>query len=199
MNSPPVASPRGLSQAHSSLDHEGPCCNLMPTAMEVTNHYMHGQDLPVNTWGRPLHPETTQTTSQQHSKYSPISVSEPCARGLGTERALAVAKLDKKCAVSDDQRPPSGHDRPLRSIQERPALCVVWPPSNPPRPALWLRVWACRLDGPLTPTLCQLPAALHQTMGSHPQRFPTCGRQRGRAANQGLHHLRPLLHDKFKP
>ena len=39
------------------------------TTMEVTNHYMHGRDLPVNTWS--LHPETTQTTSQQHnSKYS---------------------------------------------------------------------------------------------------------------------------------
>ena len=112
----------------------------------------------------------------------------------GTERALAVAKLDKKWAVSDDQRPPTSPA--MTTKRARPPTpvnsgCVVWPPSKPPRPVLWLRVWACRLDGPLTPTLCQLRAAFRQTMVVQIQVKVSC---KGRWSSPA-----PLLHDKFEP
>ena len=145
-----------------------------PTAMEVTNHCVHGRDLPTNTWGRP------HSTSQQHnSKYSPISVSKAMrartCKTCGTERfgcgqtgqEMVVSRpTPSDLACDDHQAGTTAHSGQFRTdLSFRRLASLKATPSRTVAPGLGV------------------PSA----MGGHPQRFPTCGRQRGRAnSGQGL-------------
>ena len=127
--------------------------------LQCANHYMHGRDLPVNIWGRPHfiqrqrkrpRSSTTQNTrpspSPSHARADLQNLWNGARFGCGQtgqEMGCFRRPTPSDLACDDHQVGTTVHSSQFRI---GPSLCVVWPPSRPLRPALWLRVWACRLD-----------------------------------------------------